>query len=145
MGCFNRADFDYDCQMPYPNIIKLGRHQPVEKIESYSAQTDFPRKVYFPIELLDSYHAVYNVLPILTSKRCYWSKCDFCAISAGWGTKHKRRSVDDVIEELTFHANNGIRYFRIVDEDLHPTVFERLVNKLILADLGIRIEAYQPF
>ncbi|MET0087131.1 MAG: radical SAM protein [Sedimenticola sp.] len=144
--CISNADIDKLNDCCKKNTINLRSTTPSPLVsEPYSSSEYFPPRVNFPIHELSEYHALHGCLPIITSKRCYWSKCDFCAIYAGWGNKHKRRKISEVISEIKHHTSNGIKYFRIVDEDLHPNAFIDLVDKLSDSGIDARFEAYSRF
>ena len=144
--CISNSDFqdiETCCQSNAVNLKNTASSSVT--IEPYSSSVRFPPRLNYPFHTLNNYHAIYSVLPIITSKRCYWSKCDFCAIYAGWGNKHQRRPISDVLSEIEYYFEKGIKYFRIVDEDLHPNTFIELVNELNHSHIEARFEAYSRF
>lgn len=53
---------------------------------------------------------------VLATRGCPY-QCAFCAAPAIWGRKHRRRSVEDVLDELEeIYQKFGVRYIRFVDD-----------------------------
>ena len=80
---------------------------------------------------------------VLATRGCPY-RCTFCAAPAIWGRKHRRRSVEDVLDELEeIYQKFGVRYVRFVDDllivdkkwiiDLCWGIIERGLNDLIWA------------
>lgn len=55
------------------------------------------------------------VIPILTSRGCYWRRCAFCVHHQAYGG-YRETPVKQVVDEIEHHAKAGIRYFSFVDE-----------------------------
>ncbi|MCL2065214.1 MAG: hypothetical protein FWG98_12725 [Candidatus Cloacimonetes bacterium] len=116
---FSRSDF-----LQNINLIKRGLY------ETYSPNL---------------YLSVFPVIPILTSRKCSWNKCDFCSIHSSW-TKYRNRSIDEVITEIEYYKNLGYKYFRIIDENFQIKRMISFAKKII--NLGwdnLRFEAYTRF
>ena len=90
---------------------------------------------------LHSYYIPEPVLPIMTSRGCYWQRCAFCAHYKSAGHTYRRRSISQVIEEIKKHVGKGIRNFAIIDEMIAPSQFEQLADAIMKADLDIRYYA----
>lgn len=95
--------------------------------------------------MLDDYLAPEPFIPILASRRCYWGKCDFCAIPNAWDPTFRRRKAEDVVGEMAHYTTAGVRFFRIVDEDFPPGLMRDCVNLILAKGLNIRFEAYTRF
>lgn len=66
--------------------------------------------------------------PVLSTRGCPY-RCVFCAAPRIWGRKHRRRSVDNVLDELEqIYREFGVRYIRFLDDLL-------IVNKKWTIDL----------
>ncbi len=95
---------------------------------------------------LHDYLAPNAVLPIFLGRKCYWGKCDFCSIHSAWdAATHRQRKLESVVSDLKSFIDSGVHYFRIVDEDCHPELLERLSRLLFEANLEIYFEAYSRF
>jgi hypothetical protein len=94
---------------------------------------------------LSDYLAPEPFIPVLASRRCYWGKCDFCAIPNAWDPTFRQREAEDVIAEIAHYAATGTRFFRIVDEDFPPRLMRDCVNLILAKGLDIRFEAYSRF
>ena len=91
------------------------------------------------------YLSIFPVIPILTSRKCSWHKCDFCSIHSSWA-KCRTRKIDEVITEIEYFKNLGYKYFRIIDENFQIKRMISFAKKII--DLGwnnLRFEAYSRF
>lgn len=77
------------------------------------------------------------VLPVLTSRGCYWRKCAFCIHHKNF-LGYRQRSVKNVIDELKFHKAQGIEYFNFVDEMISAQRFEEIAHSIINEGLDIR-------
>ncbi|MBD3361738.1 radical SAM protein [Candidatus Woesearchaeota archaeon] len=67
------------------------------------------------------------VLPILTSRGCYWRKCAFCTHHKNF-LGYRQRSIQRVIDELKFHKATGVSYFNFVDEMISASRFEQVAE-----------------
>ncbi len=66
--------------------------------------------------------------PVLSTRGCPYH-CAFCAAPRIWGRKHRRRSVENVLDELEqIYKEFGVRYIRFLDDLL-------IVNKKWTIDL----------
>ncbi|MCK4389578.1 MAG: cobalamin-dependent protein [Desulfobacterales bacterium] len=66
--------------------------------------------------------------PVLSTRGCPY-QCAFCAAPRIWGRKHRRRSVENVLDELEqIYKEFGVRYIRFLDDLL-------IVNKEWTVDL----------
>ncbi|MCP4024358.1 MAG: tetratricopeptide repeat protein, partial [Desulfobacteraceae bacterium] len=79
---------------------------------------------------LQNYFCKDVVIPILSSKGCYWRQCSFCV--EGKINQYSEVSVDRVVDEIEHHFSNGFRYFQFVDEMISPKRL-RMISKAILS------------
>lgn len=84
---------------------------------------------------LAEYLAPEIVLPLLTTRGCYWGKCAFCYHGMIYQDRYRMRPprliADDV---LTLHERHGVRHFAFNDEALPPKLF-RLLPEVIPAQM----------
>lgn len=89
------------------------------------------------------------VLPLATSRGCYWGKCTFCSHTLPYAAGVRTRPAAAVAAEMAeLSARHGARAFLLVDEAISPRTLRHLSEALIAADLdlrwgaeGIRVEA----
>ncbi len=89
---------------------------------------------------LRAYYSPAPVVPVLTSRGCYWRRCAFCAHYKSAGQTYRRRSVAKVVEELARHVQAGVTHFALVDEMISPAHFAQLAQAII--DAGLKIHYY---
>ncbi|MFX0208019.1 MAG: B12-binding domain-containing radical SAM protein [Candidatus Hodarchaeota archaeon] len=88
---------------------------------------------------LDLYLSPARILPLLSSRGCYWGKCTFCTIPYGYGAPYRARNISLVVEDLKLLSERyKTKYFEFVDECVHPRRMEELSKKIIQEQLEIR-------
>ncbi len=88
---------------------------------------------------LDRYLLGDLMLPIITSRGCYWGKCSFCT----YREIHKRalelRDISLVVEDIKLLSEkHQCRYFRIVDDALSPKRCGDLSTEILKTGINIR-------
>ncbi len=73
----------------------------------------YPRYEWTDIRLYKNYNG-YQLVPILLSRGCKWSKCTFCGERFSW----RRRSVESVVDEIEWLVSQGCNNFHFNDSDL---------------------------
>ena len=90
---------------------------------------------------LNAYYCPSPVVPILTSRGCYWRKCAFCVHYQSAGQTYRRHSISYLLEELSRHVEAGTTHFSLVDEMISPKRFRELAQGILDAGLSIRYYA----
>lgn len=120
-----------------PNIVyRKGKITKNEKAEFPNVDTlpcpdfgDFPLKEYYSPEV---------ILPVLTSRGCYWRKCTFCTHYKSYG-EYRTCSVEKVVSDLKeLQEKYGASYFLLADEMVHPYRYENLCEAITREGLDIR-------
>jgi|GEM_PF-314465 anaerobic magnesium-protoporphyrin IX monomethyl ester cyclase len=76
---------------------------------------------------LESYFAPALVLPILSTRGCYWGKCAFCYHGMIYQDRYRMRSPELIAADLAaLEARFGARHFAFNDEALPPKLFRLL-------------------
>ena len=123
-----------------PNLIYLDK----------SGNTQFNQKTT-PVKLnemttqnlddfsLDEYFMPEIVLPVLSSRGCYWKKCTFC--DHDFGQTYNVKSVKKMVNELKeLNQKYGISYFEFVDEAISSAYLDELSTEII--ESGLKINWY---
>ena len=84
---------------------------------------------------LDRYFITEVVIPILSSKGCFWRRCSFC--EEGSVNQYAEASVNRVVDEIEHHSSNGIGYFQFVDEMISPKRLKLISHEIIRRKLKV--------
>lgn len=102
----------------YPNTQGIRYNQNFNKKPKSSAIPDFS-------DLNHLFPTPEPVLPLLTSKGCYWGKCTFCTHHEGYGQGYYKFDEKFVTATLKYMESIGSSRFYFVDEALPPrTVYQ---------------------
>ncbi|MBT3181044.1 MAG: radical SAM protein [Deltaproteobacteria bacterium] len=88
---------------------------------------DLPVPDYSDISV-DDYYTPKPLIPIQTSRGCYWQKCAFCV---HWHSneKYRRRDTENVFRDmLSLNDSCGVEHFYLVDDSIHPNTMEEIAN-----------------
>ncbi|MCP3901435.1 MAG: radical SAM protein, partial [Desulfobacteraceae bacterium] len=94
--------------------------------------SDFDLKAYFKPD---------PVVPILSSRGCYWRRCTFCVHHKSYFLKYRKASINRVVDELEYHADNKIKHFSFVDEMISASRFKRIGEEILKRGLDINYYA----
>lgn len=85
------------------------------------------------------------VLPLLTSRGCYWSKCAFCSIPFSY-QKYSQRKLSKIILDLkSLKRKYKTRYILLSDEATHPKLLDKLSSELIKKRLNFIFKMFVRF
>ncbi|PPD58587.1 PqqD family peptide modification chaperone [Dehalogenimonas etheniformans] len=122
-----------------PNLMYLsdGAVQITEMLPPVDIN-DLPTPCFDGLDL-DSYFGPEPVVPLLSSRGCYWNKCAFCGHGLGWGGAYQLRDTQKVIDDVqTLSHKHGARHFAFCDEGISPHSIRNLSDKIIERGLDIR-------
>ena len=95
---------------------------------------------------LDKYFVPEKILPYLSTRGCYWGKCEFCDHGEGYTAGYRAKSIDQIIEEIRHLRDKyQVAHFHFPDESYPPALFKKLTRKLIEADLQIAWSTHLRF
>lgn len=82
-------------------------------------------------------HNHYRLTPIIASRGCRWSKCNFCAERLFW----RHRSPNLVVDEFEWLADNGCDLFMFNESDLNGSIENllQICDEIIRRKLKIRL------
>lgn len=127
-----------------PNIIWRDNENnlQINKIEKYT----FPINFTSDFSKLDiqSYLTPSLVIPVETSRGCYWGKCVFCNHPTLYknNTIYQTRPITQIINELKSHKKNGVNNFFFVDEAIPASRLRKISQEIIITKLDINWIAY---
>ena len=87
---------------------------------------------------LGGYYSPEPVVPVMTSRGCYWRRCSFCTHYRAVGDTYQLRSIPAVVAELARHVAAGVKHFALMDDIISPARFSQLAQAIIDAGLDIR-------
>ncbi len=88
----------------------------------------FPKYEWASLDLYRNYNG-YQLIPVVLSRGCKWSRCTFCGERFHW----RRRSASNMVDELQWFAEQGCRQFHFNDSDLSgdPTTVREICEEII--------------
>ncbi|VVB85902.1 Radical SAM superfamily protein [uncultured archaeon] len=138
LSLIKHLEIGYDIE-EVPNLIyKKGNGIKVNKISAAGEEVNsLPTPDFdgFPLELYLSPHLV---LPLLSSRGCYWGRCTFCDHSFGYSGKYRPRDAGLLYNDIENLKNKYVTgFFTFQDEGLSPKLIGALSDKIIENDLEI--------
>jgi radical SAM superfamily enzyme YgiQ (UPF0313 family) len=97
---------------------------------------DFPRYEWFDIDIYRNFNG-YQLVPIIASRGCRWSRCTFCAERFYW----RIRSARNFVDELAWLADQGCTLFMFNESDLNgmPEKLVEICDEIIRRDIKVRL------
>ncbi len=81
---------------------------------------------------LEKYFSPELILPLLSSRGCYWRRCTFCDHSYGYSGNYRPRSADLLYNDIdTLKNKYKTNFFTFQDEGLSPRLISELSSKII--------------
>ena len=136
-------------ERPFVEFLRcLKNHKPVETVANlaYKRHGEFvlnPIEENFPIEDLPmpdlsdftpaSYTLAGKPLTFMITSRSCPHKCSFCSVHTTFGTDYRRRSLEQVLEEIELRYRQGYRVIDFEDDNLtyYKQTFKELCRRLI--------------
>ncbi|MFA5411392.1 MAG: radical SAM protein [Candidatus Omnitrophota bacterium] len=89
---------------------------------------------------LEQYLSPEPVIPLLTSRGCYWGKCAFCDIAGGVkGHLYRPRNTDLVIEDIrALSSRYDTKYFSFSDVAVSPSALVNLSQAIIRDGMDVK-------
>ncbi len=122
-----------------PNLIyKKGSEIKVNKISSEGEDVNSLPAPCFDGLPLELYFSPELVLPVLSSRGCYWRRCTFCDHGYGYSGKYRPRDVNILYNDIkTLKNKYKTRFFTFQDEGIAPKLMGALSDKIIENKLDI--------
>ncbi|MCW8915016.1 MAG: radical SAM protein [Magnetovibrio sp.] len=88
---------------------------------------------------LDAYYTPTPVVPLISSRGCYWRRCTFCDHFASYAGTYKTQSIIRCVDEIEYHVKtNGAKHFTFVDEMISAKRFKKIGEEILARGLDIR-------
>jgi anaerobic magnesium-protoporphyrin IX monomethyl ester cyclase len=138
LNLINHLENKFDIR-DIPNIIyKDGLEIKVNMLNSVGEDVNSLPTPCFDGLPLDKYLSPELIIPILSSRGCYWNRCTFCDHGYGYSGKYRPREVDLLFNDIkTLKDKYNTSYFTFQDEGLSPRMMDVLSDKLIESKLDI--------
>ena len=106
-------------------------------IKNKPTQSNLNHNAYPDFSDLDlgKYFTPEVVVPILSSKGCFWRRCSFC--EEGSINMYSVASVNRVVDEIEHHYSSGHCYFQFIDEMISPKRLRMLSNEILIRKLNV--------
>lgn len=97
---------------------------------------DFPRYEWFDIDIYRNFNG-YQLVPIIASRGCRWSRCTFCAERFYW----RIRSARNFVDELAWLVDQGCTLFMFNESDLNgmPDKLLEICDEIIRRGIKVRL------
>ncbi len=122
-----------------PNLIyKEGSEIKLNRLNSVGEDINSLPTPCFDGLPLQKYLSPELVIPILSSRGCYWNRCTFCDHGYGYSGKYRPREVDLLFNDIkTLKDKYNTSFFTFQDEGLSPKMMGALSDKLIESKIDI--------
>ncbi len=122
-----------------PNLIyKKGTEIKVNKISSEGEDINSLPTPDFDGLPLELYLSPELVLPLLSSRGCYWKRCTFCDHGYGYSGKYRPRDVSRLYNDLEALKNkHRTGFFTFQDEGISPKLISAVSDKITENSLNI--------
>ena len=99
-------------------------------------QLDFPRYEWFDLSIYRNFNG-YQLVPVIASRGCRWSRCTFCAERFYW----RIRSAQNFVNELEWLVDHGCTLFMFNESDLNgmPEKVIDICDEIIRRDIRVRL------
>ncbi len=88
---------------------------------------------------LNAYYTPTPVVPLISSRGCYWRRCTFCDHFASYAGTYKTQSIVRCVDEIEYHVKtNGAKHFTFVDEMISAKRFKKIGEEILKRGLDIR-------
>lgn len=88
---------------------------------------------------MDAYYMPSPVVPLISSRGCYWRRCTFCDHFASYAGSYKTQSIVRCVDEIQHHMKaTGAKHFTFVDEMISAKRFEKISEEILERGLDIR-------
>lgn len=134
----NALENDYSLK-EVPNLIHKAPSGAIKKSLPHSIEDPnlLPPPSFEDLDL-DSYFNTDRILPLITSRGCYWNRCAFCSLCSTYGSKYRERDMNLVIEDIkTLQDKHHVKFFLFNDESISFHRMHKLCDAILEEGLTI--------
>jgi anaerobic magnesium-protoporphyrin IX monomethyl ester cyclase len=137
-GLIEHLNKDMDFEK-IPNLIYTkGSEIIVNRIDSEGENINTLPTPDFDGLPLEKYFSPELILPLLSSRGCYWRRCTFCDHSYGYSGNYRPRNADLLYNDIdTLRTKYSTNFFTFQDEGLSPKLISELSSRIIENRLDI--------
>lgn len=122
-----------------PSLVYLENNQIVKTNKASNIDINKLPTPLFSKNDLPRYFMPKKVLPLLTSRGCYWGKCTFCDHSFIYQGLYRKRSIDNIMKDIeTYNREYGSSYINFHDEAISPIEIEKISEELLRRNIEIK-------
>ena len=119
-------------------IYREGTEIVVNRLNSAGENIDSLPTPCFDGLPLDKYLSPELVLPVLSSRGCYWNRCTFCDHGFGYAGRYRPRDVDLLFKDIkTLQEKHKTNFFTFQDEGLSTKTIGALSDRIIEKKMNI--------
>ncbi|MDO9097080.1 MAG: radical SAM protein, partial [Candidatus Methanoperedens sp.] len=131
LNLIKHLDNEFDISDISNLIYKNGTDIKVNKLAPHGEDINSLPTPCFDGLPLDRYFSPELILPVLSSRGCYWRRCTFCDHSFGYSGNYRPRDVDNLYNDLKALKNKyNTSFFTFQDEGLSPKLIGALSDKI---------------
>jgi len=131
-SCTEKYESEFDVEV----IEGDGGERLLSRISPDSGVTDqWPHPDYSDFDLKD-YFSIEPVIPLQSSRGCYWGKCAFCVHHMTFD-KYCQRPIADILSEIRMHNENGVEHFAFVDDMISSRRAKEIAQAIIKEGLRV--------
>ena len=120
-----------------PNLVFYRDGAPVITKKDIPMKLDDMSNISLDGYDLSKYFCADIVMPVQSSRGCYWRKCSFCDQDFGqnFNVKHIEKFVSELSE---IKEKYGIKHFEFIDESVGPSYMEGLADELLKNGVDVK-------
>jgi len=129
-----------------PNLIYYGGNNKIDNEDTFIRDIDSLPTPDFDGLNMGLYLSPEPVLPLLTSRGCYWGKCAFCSVPKSTDRHYRPRKIQLAIDDIAKLSKKfKARHFFFTDNAISPKRLQDISNQLIKRKLSIEWQTLARF
>jgi len=117
---------------------RVADHIPPAAVPSVPVRPDRVPPADFSGLDLGRYVGPRPVLPVLSSRGCYWRRCTFCNHFASYAGVYRAHPIARVVDEIEAHVErHGVRHFALIDEMISASRLRALAEEILARRLEV--------
>ncbi len=89
---------------------------------------------------LDKYLSPALILPLQSSRGCYWNRCAFCTHSLGYGKRYQSRDAAKVVADIReLEQKYGVTHIAFEDEVISPNAANKISDEILKSGVKVTL------